>query len=305
MKKTLSLLLSLALVGSLAACGAKPEETPVPTSDPTQEATPTPEATPASVEVEYRDPDVKAMVAGGANIVYAETYGIYSMEGDAIDSAIKATVYYDLDKDQVVRIDFDEALLTAAVGGADGWAKLDEDTAALLGDDVLTLESGAVYPASFSLGNLTWTGTVESSGPRYTATMDGQEVEFVAYVATQEGGKWYHDNREQGAQLLNAAGEAIASVEIGTKESIGHGVGFWPSPITFPGNIELIKNYVYDNGVNYDYAPDGSDIVMNEDGVWTVADTVTGATLAGTPNYFNLVKQACDQIAAGDYTVVE
>ena len=135
--------------------------------------------------------------------------------------------------------------------------------------------------------------------------MNGQEQEFITYVATQEGGRWYHDNREQGAPLLDAAGASVATVEIGTKESIGHGVGFWPSPITFPGNIELIKNYVYDNGVNYDYAPDGGDIVKNEDGVWTVADTVTGATLAGTPNYFNMIKAACEQIAAGNYTTVE
>ena len=161
------------------------------------------------------------------------------------------------------------------------------------------------YPASFSLSGLTWTGAEADGSIRYTAQVNGQEQEFITYVATQEGGKWYHDNREQGAQLLNAAGESVATVEIGTKESIGHGVGFWPSPITFPGNIELIKNYVYDNGVNYDYAPDGGDIVKNEDGVWTVADTVTGATLAGTPNYFNMIKAACEQIAAGNYTTVE
>ena len=98
-------------------------------------------------------------------------------------------------------------------------------------------------------------------------------------MATQEGGKWYHDNREQGAQLLNAAGESVATVEIGTKESIGHGVGFWPSPITFPGNIERIKEFIYENGVDYDYAPNDS-IVKNADGVWTVCDTVTGATMA-------------------------
>lgn len=296
-KKLTSLALSLALVGTLAACGQQTQETPDPTQEPT--------ATPETVEVEYRDPDVKAMAEAGANIVYAENYGIYSLEGDAVDSAIKAIVYYDLDADKVVRIDFDEALLPAAVGGADGWAKLDEQTAALLGDDVLTLEDGAVYPVSFTLGGLTWTGTVEGSGPRYTATVDGQEVEFVEYVATQEGGKWYHDNREQGAQLLNAAGETVATVEIGTKASIGHGVGFWVSPITFPGNIELIKNYIYDNGVNYEYAPQGNDIVKNDDGIWVVADTVTGATLAGAPNYFNMVKAACEQIAAGDYSTVD
>lgn len=304
MKKTLSLLLSLALVGSLAACGGQTQETPAPTPAPTQEATPTPAPTPETVEVEYRDPDVKAMVAGGANIVCAETYGIYSMEGEAPDSAIKATVYYDLDEDKVVRIDFDEALLPATQGGAEGWALLSEETAAALGEDVVKLEKG-IYPMYFSVGGLTWTGAEADGGIRYTAEVEGQEVEFIAYVATQAGGKWYHDAREQGASLLNAAGETVETLSIETKASIEHGVGFWPSPITFPGNIELIKNYVYDNGVNYGYAPDSGDIVKNADGVWTVADTVTGATLAGTPNYFNLIKEAVDQITAGTYTTVE
>lgn len=43
MKKTLSLLLSLALVGSLSACGPKTSEaTPTPDPDPTQTVTPPP-----------------------------------------------------------------------------------------------------------------------------------------------------------------------------------------------------------------------------------------------------------------------
>ena len=217
----------------------------------------------------------------------ATVYGVYSMEGDAVDSAIRAVVTYDLDQNKVVDIDFDEALLPCAKGGAEGWAAVD----------------GKTVPA-FILGGVTWTGAEKDGTTVYTAAIDGEEREFVSYVGTQAGGEWYYANKDQGAQLLDGAGKVVSTVSIETKESIEHGVHFWVSPITFPGNIELIKEFIYQNGVNYDYAPNDS-IVKNADGVWTVCDTVTGATLAGTPNYLNLVKQACEQIVAGNYTAVQ
>lgn len=74
----------------------------------------------------------------------------------------------------------------------------------------------------------------------------------------------------------------------GTKESIGHGVGFWPSEITFPGNIANIEAFVVANGVEYD----DSTVAKGEDGFWAVADATTGATLAGTPNYLRIAKAA-------------
>lgn len=77
-------------------------------------------------------------------------------------------------------------------------------------------------------------------------------------------------------------------IEIGTKASIEHGVAFWPSDIKFPGNIERIENYLTENGVNYTE----DQIVKGEDGVWNVADVVTGATLAGTKNYLLIAQRA-------------
>ena len=101
---------------------------------------------------------------------------------------------------------------------------------------------------------------------------------------------------------MDNEGKPSAEIQIGTKASIEHGVGFWPSPITFPGNIELIKNYVYDHGVNYGTYPETSDIAKNDAGEWAVADVTTGATLAGAPNYFNLIKQAYELIESGQGT---
>ena len=217
----------------------------------------------------------------------ATVYGVYSMEGDAVDSAIRAIVTYDLEQNKVVDIDFDEALLPCAQGGAEGWAAVD----------------GKAAPA-FIVGGVTWTGAEKDGTTVYTAAIDGEEREFISYVGTQAGGEWYYANKDQGAQLLDEAGKVVSTVSIETKASIEHGVHFWVSPITFPGNIERIKEFIYENGVNYDYAPNDS-IAKNADGVWTVCDTVTGATLAGTPNYLNLVKLACEQIGLGNYTAVQ
>lgn len=316
-KKTVAICLALTMMAALAGCSSDSSETtaaateaPETTAEATEAETETTaeqtEAeTEAAVEIDYRDIDVDALVAGGANIVYATTYGVYNMEGESPDSSIKADVYYDLDSEDVVYIEFEEALLPYSAGGASGWGVLDEDTVSALGDDVIALES-ATYPMYFEVGGVQWTGAEDGNGGiAYTAEIDGEEVDFLSYVSTAEGGAWYHDSMGDGAALLTADGEEAATVEIGTKASINHGVDFWPSSITFPGNLELIKNYVYDNGVNYDYAPDGDDIAQNEDGQWVVADVVTGATLAGTPNYLNLVKEAVDEIAAGNYTTVE
>ncbi len=223
-----------------------------------------------TVEIDYREVDVKELAANGANIAHATTYGVYEMEGDALDSAIKCDLYYDLDEEDVVYVEFEEALLPfSPAGGATGWGLLDEETVAELGDAAIVLEDGTAYPLYFQIGDVLWTG----------AATDG-------------------------AQILDADGNAVADVEIGTKASIDHGVGFWPSPLTFPGNIQLLENYVDDYGTGYDYAPDGSDIVKNDDGVWVVCDTATGATLAGAPNYLNLMKEAVEAIEAGDYELV-
>ena len=325
--KAAALMLTLALASSLAACSnsgdgattaapakqastetgsaeetaAAPQELPAETKATETQVT---ETKASAVEIDYRDIDVQALISSGANIVHTDIYGIYNLEGDAVDSAIKADVYYDLDKDTVVRIDFEEALIPYSLGGAEGWGLLDEETAAALGEATVTLESG-VYPMYFELAGITWTGAESDGGVTYTAQINGESQDFINYITTKEGGAWYHDHISEGASLLDADGQTVSTVQIGTKASIGHGVDFWMSPITFPGNIELIKNYIYDYGVSYDYAPAGNDIVKNDDGQWVVADVVTGATLAGAPNYFNLVKAACEQIAAGDYNAAE
>mgnify|MGYP004466626571 FL=1 len=129
-------------------------------------------------------------------------------------------------------------------------------------------------------------GAAEESGLAYTGEVNGESVNLMDYICTDEGGAWYYESNP--ATLLNAQGEAAAEVEIGTKASIEHGVAFWPSDIKFPGNIERIENYLTENGVNYTE----DQIAKGEDGVWAVADVTTAATLAGTKNYLLIAQRA-------------
>lgn len=49
-----------------------------------------------------------------------------------------------------------------------------------------------------------------------------------------------------------------------------------------------IEAYLVANGVDYDLTTAAQD----ESGVWTVSDTTTGATLAGTTNYLRIAQEA-------------
>ena len=211
-------------------------------------------------------------------------YGICSMEGEHADSLIRVTLT--CEDGAVTAAQIDEKLIPASVGGAAGWAVLSEEKAALLGDAVIDA-NGTKYPAAFEIDGVTFTGAAdEAYGAAYTGSVNGADVALMDYICTDEGGAWYFACEQ--ANLLDASGASVAQVEIGTKASIGHGVGFWPSEIKYPGNIEHICAFLVTSGVNYE----AGDIAMGEDGAWAVADVTTGATLAGTPNYLLLAKRA-------------
>ena len=222
-------------------------------------------------------------------------YGVYCQEGEHPDSLIRVTLSCDESK-QITGVKIDEALIPYAVGGASGWAMLDDETAALLGDAVVTAPDGKLYAASMEMGGIIWTAEVTDMELLYMGDVNGAETALSQYYVTTEGGSWYYAAMADGAKLLDADGQTAATVAIGTKESIRHGVDFWPSDITFPGNIERIAAFVTDNGVAYSTYPESDDIHRGEDGTWYVVDATTGATLAGTPNYLNLIKAAYDAL---------
>ena len=259
-KQSLALLIAGLL---MTGCSASPAAG----STPTPETTPEPTASAEPTVVDYRSIDVQQLAKEGMKLTSATVYGVYNQEGDSVDSSIQTTVYVNDETKEVVFIDFVEALLPVSAGGADGWAILDDEKAEALGDEAVITAGEKRYPAAFELKGLTWTAAASADSVVYTTEIEGEDIEFMSYIATQE-----------------------------------HGVGFWPSPITFPGNIELIKNYVYDHGVNYGTYPETSDIAKNDAGEWAVADVTTSATLAGAPNYFNLIKQAYELIESGQGT---
>ena len=177
------------------------------------------------------------VVCGAAVAEQGVAYGVYSLGNEQPDSLIRVTL--DCDGETVTGVQIDEKLIPYSASGAEGWAELDAETAAKLGDAVLNAGEKQ-YPASFELGGVTFTGAAEESGIVYTGEVNGESVELMDYICTDEGGVWYYESNP--ATLLNAQGEAAAEIEIGTKASIEHGVAFWPSDIKFPGNIERIEN---------------------------------------------------------------
>lgn len=206
-------------------------------------------------------------------------YGVYSFEGEHPDSLIRATV--DVADGVITAAAFDEKLIPVTVSGAEGWAEVEEETAAKLGDAVV--KSGEkVYAASLSIGGEVWTVAED-----LTVSNDAHG-ELLAYLCTDEGGAWYY--AQESADLLDAQGQACATVTIGTKESTEHGVHFWPSALLFPGNIEALEQFVVANGTDYTL----DDMKLGENG-WQVADALTGATLAGAPNHLLLAQKAYEK----------
>ena len=222
------------------------------------------------------------LLAVSACAVLAEAgvaYGVYHMEGESPDSLIRATV--EVEDGKIAAVTFDEKLLPVSFGGAEGWDELPADSDA----------AGAI-----AAGNKLLAPAFVIDGEKWTVSEDltvASEAhgEWIAYITTDEGGDWYFAQEQ--ADLLDANGAVIANAAIGTKASIEHGVHFWMSDILFPGNIQAIEDFIVAAGVDYTE----EQFSKTEDGFWSVADAVTGATLAGTPNCLLLAKDAYDKAA--------
>ena len=231
-----------------------------------------------------------AVLPAVAETAQGVAYGVYCQEGESPDSLIRVTLTCEDGK--VTAAQIDEKLIPVSRGGAEGWAELTEETKAVLGEAVLEV-NGKAYPQRFVLEGVTFSGAADEQGSvTYTGDVNGQETALMDYICTDEGGAWYFACEM--AELLGADGAVVAEVAIGTKASIGHGVAFWPSELKFPGNIERICAYLVEHGTAYEAA----DFAKGEDGAWMVADVTTGATLAGTPNYLLLAKEAYEKATA-------
>ena len=142
-------------------------------------------------------------VCGAALAEQGVAYGVYNQSGEQPDSLIRVTM--NCSGERVTDVQIDEKLIPYSASGAEGWAELDEETAAKLDDAVLTVGEKK-YPASFELGGVAFVGTAGENGVVYTGEVNGENVELMAYVCTDEGGAWYYESNP--ATLLNAQGEA-------------------------------------------------------------------------------------------------
>lgn len=305
MKKLICLLAVLALTLALAA--------PVLAS-----AEPSGEASAASDEL-----FAPMTFPEDAKIVSATMYSTYTKSPSSMqDAVIKATLYWDLTNDCVYAIRFLQPMLPWDDNGISmGWACVTDEAllAELAAADALVeVADGVFYAKYLSIGGILWTGAPGShpaapAAVDYYAEIGGETVTLNDYVKTQEGGKWYVEAAMQPVYFLTsgdvsaASGEASGepdnaalTYQITYKENNGHGVSFWMSDILFPGNMEAIKEFVTENGFDYDYYADGG-ITQNAEGYWQTVDAVSGATLEETPTYLDVLKTLYNEIRAGNY----
>lgn len=265
-------------------------------------------------------------IPAGSNIVMASTYGLYTKSPDsAQDAVIKATLYWDEDTDTCYAIRFKEALTPwEDTGSTSGWACVeDADVLAKLGDAVIPFSAPATeyseavetnYAKYIQIGDIVWTGTEGSTANCehaivYSAVIDGTETTLFDYCATEEGGQWYLDATDGKDCYLLTSDEAASSADAANvaatysmqyKEGDGHGTAFWSSPITFPGNMQLLKEFAEQTNFSYDYYADGG-LTQNADGYWQTADAVSGATIAEGCTYLDMLKTLYDRIQNGEY----
>lgn len=248
-----------------------------------------------------------------ATIVSATMYSVYTKNPNSLqDAVIRATLYWDITNDELFAIRFLQPMLPWDDNGAAmGWACVtDEALLAALkeGDGLVEFAEGILYAKYLEIGGILWTGEVGSHPAAavamdYCAEIDGVKTTLNEYVRSQEGGKWYVEASMQPVKILTAAGDVASEYQITYKENNGHGVHFWMSDITFPGNMDAIKEFVTENGFDYDFYADGG-ITKNEAGYWQTVDAVTGATLDETPTYLDVLKTLYNEIQAGNYEVV-
>ena len=144
--------------------------------------------------------DSLSISVGNLTYHFAKKQDIVSALMDDVFAQMAATA--DLPVQSLAQID--EKLIPYSASGAEGWAELDDETAAKLGDAVLTVGEKK-YPQSFELGGVTFTGAAEESGLAYTGEVNGESVNLMDYICTDEGGAWYYESNP--ATLLNAQGK--------------------------------------------------------------------------------------------------
>lgn len=257
----------------------------------------------------FADPDFPS----DAVIVSATGYSVYTKKPDSPqDAVIMATMYWDETNDTLYAIRFIQPMLPFDDNGtAMGWACVtDEALLDTLGgsDALVAVADGVSYAKYLRIGGIVWTGAVSSHPAAalavdYSAAINGEQTTLNDYVRTDEGAAWYVNASREAVYVLTAPeGDAAAEWAVPYKETNGHGVYFWSSAITFPGNMQAIKDFVAENGFDYDYYADGG-ITKGDSGYWQTADAVSGATLDEAPSYLDLLKTLYNEIQSGNYEV--
>ena len=262
MKRAVSLILAGSLALSLAACGGSASST-----------------------------STTASSAAGTTL---------TGKGDGFGGVITATVT--MEGDTITAVSFDAPDETESVGGA-ALSTLAEQIVAANGTEIDGV-SGATYTT-----NGCKAAVLNALDPEANPYEETTETTLFDYCATEEGGQWYLDATDGKDCYLLTSDEAASSADAANvaatysmqyKEGDGHGTAFWSSPITFPGNMQLLKEFAEQTNFSYDYYADGG-LTQNADGYWQTADAVSGATIAEGCTYLDMLKTLYDRIQNGEY----
>lgn len=132
-----------------------------------------------------------------------------------------------------------------------------------------------------------WVEADENGNPSGNTSL---EMAIIRNEVTMRG---YYTGIQNGAfEVLTEFGGDPMAVETTTYGSLTkRGSEYWAAGgpgMGWQANIDEIENTAEEHGVSYTYG----DMSRNDDGVWEIADAVTGATASDFPEYFALVQLA-------------
>ncbi len=200
-------------------------------------------------------------------------------------------------------VEIDEAFLphTLAIVDMDSaeWSRANTAYYLSRGNEVRVAKyveyDGTIYVGSTVGASLTYVEAGDSGEP-----VGGQDLELLI-LQNQETMAAYYENIRSGRFKVLTAFRATPN----TVTETGYGgvtkassPGYWNFGQTWQGNIDAIEEFIEEYGAEFSRSEMERAEEANADGLklWSVADTVSGATNSDFPQYFQLVQAAVGKL---------
>ncbi|MFP4508511.1 MAG: hypothetical protein ACLFNQ_00130 [Spirochaetaceae bacterium] len=225
----------------------------------------------------------------------AEAY-IY-IHGGYVGQAIAST-----NSDGEISVELDEAFLPHTLAAVD----LEEDEWNEDNTVSYVVRGSENFVAKYIEYNGTnYVGTTVGTSVTYVeADEDGepagqQDLELLIIRDQGSMAEYFDVIQDEGFGIMTEFG---GSVEPVTTTSYGQvtkrGSSYWNFGLGWQGNIDAIESFIAENGFNYNLDDVSRAEEPNDEDLrpWSVADTVTGATLSDFTDYFALAQMALAQL---------